>query len=343
LKVKNIRWIHHQIGRTPAMQGLSLKDAKAAFKKVCVDYRVSDLVTFSPPSSADNKTWLDASKILPGGSGLILCVGDYNVDDIQRLFPHAVRGTESRLIFCDVQFDMGPDAPVDKSHNVDADVAEVTLHPLADVDPDDDPALLTHSLKTGAPAASATWRTRDAGALLNGEIPSKNLKIDYANHPNELVVTLPKAARDALVAGRLLKIKTTCHYAKGPYNGWTPDAPSVRTVVIALRDSSGVRPSLEWNKTIVHEVGHMMNMVKNVAIPNMDIATHGRAYDNARGGSGTHCADHVSDAHWNSGGVIASAWDPTCVMYHAGRDEKHVEFCDRCKPFVLGQDLSNLT
>ena len=338
LEVKNIRRITYQIGQTNEMGALDIKQAVAALKNVSVNYRISDIVRFNPPSRADNQSWFDANKIVAGARGLFLCIGTHNIAQFQTLYPNAVRAQESRLIFCDFQFDDGGDAV--KNHDISAgDKATVDLQPLADIDPDDDPALLTHNLVTGAKAASASWSTRDAGPALGDDIPADNLTIDYANNQNNLRVTLPQEARQALVAGRLLRIRTQCHYAVGPYNGWST---ATRTIVIAVRNSSGVRPPLEWNKTIVHEVGHMMNMVMNVNIPNMNINTHGRAYNNARGGLGTHCADNVSQPNWNSGGTIRSDWDPTCVMFHAGRAQKRIDFCNRCKPFVLGQDLSAL-
>jgi hypothetical protein len=335
IKIENTRLIWYQMGR-PASFEPDMKAAVKALQKVKVDFKQSDLNSQDEPPAADHQTWYPADKIITGGTGMFFVCGSHNIDDVMASFANALRARECRLIFCHMQFD-GVAAPSVAEHVIQPGAgATVDVSPLKSVDPDDDPVLLPRALTDGAFAVTAQWRTAVVGSAWTA-IPEANIDINYPTRPNVARITLPAGAKAVTDGGARIRIQTTAKYAVGPYNGWAPDG----AVVIAIRNPQ-VRPAAEWNKTIVHEVGHLMRMVMNVTTPGLDIATHGRAHGNARGGLGTHCADGVSQTNWDSGGKVQSAWNPTCVMFYAGRDEKKVEFCTRCTPFVLGEDLATL-
>ena len=83
--------------------------------------------------------------------------------------------------------------------------------------------------------------------------------------------------------------------------------------VIALEALAPEDPA-EMNKTVVHEVGHMMNQAGESAIAGLDVATdHGETYIE-RGHQGGHCGHGIDAAGFGGGGDLDGRDDAGGVM-----------------------------
>jgi hypothetical protein len=165
---------------------------------------------------------------------------------------------------------------------------------------------------------------------------------------NAFWVKLPAAARAIIDSGAgksvTLDLELAC--AAGPYNGES-DGRRGYLILIVL-----TQPASDINNTILHEVGHTLGMSPhNSQPPGFVLADHGRTYvDN--GHQGPHCADGMSDVHYNGGlGEVGSAYandfrgkaECTCVLFGEGWHPGCINtYCARCLPFVKGTDVTTL-
>jgi hypothetical protein len=80
-------------------------------------------------------------------------------------------------------------------------------------------------------------------------------------------------------------------------------------------------------KTVAHEIGHGIGMVPR--------SGHSLQYDNANGGSGSHCRSGASPNQPSKaqGGAFTGTYsNGTCVMY--AFSSEHYQFCATCIEFV---------
>jgi hypothetical protein len=100
------------------------------------------------------------------------------------------------------------------------------------------------------------------------------------------------------------------------------------------------------NKTIVHEIGHMMNQAGESTVAGLDVGTdHGKTYTSAREPYhlGGHCAEGIDDAIFaDPSQQLKGRAAATCVMYGEGSTTKLADFCAKCAPFVMAEPLDRV-
>ncbi len=289
-----------------------------------------------------------AGSVIPGAclgvNGDVFIVGDHNITDILNLWKKEHDPLSAYAVFCDYQYD-GDDQGELVAH------ARARLTTTAPTDVavaiDGRAAILSHSLHTGQFAVTGTWTslaTQGPHANRQGALSANNFSFSSIRKPKKVTVNLPPAAAVVVNAGFHVQVDLRIVYAKGDYNGWAPsDQNTVGGVVIALNNCNGQRNTAGMNQTITHELGHLMSLVNDPA-PGVGLTLeddHGRHYV-GRGHSGGHCADGIGLVTYQLGGSL-SGRAGTCVMFGGAHNARKGDFCDRCRPFLLGNSLESLT
>jgi hypothetical protein len=104
-----------------------------------------------------------------------------------------------------------------------------------------------------------------------------------------------------------------------------------RTLMVLL----GERPpsKAEWTSIVLHELGHGLNQAGKSTPPGLG-EPHAYTYTGKVGQSGPHCGFGLPDAliHAEQTGGHRG----TCLMYGLVCDPPNLEFCEHCRPYVLG-------
>lgn len=207
------------------------------------------------------------------------------------------------------------------------------------------------SLKDGSSSLiSGSWEADDGS--VKGVIADADLWVDdYDNH-GYVTVKLPAGAKTYVEAkaGNKVEVEMTLHVSKGPYLG-EADGTSGWLQLIVFKAAEKV-----VNDVMAHELGHTMNQVPMVAgdkPPGLSTVVHGRHYKGNEH-QGTHCADGMSSANYNSGaGKVGSKKyeadfsgkaECTCIMYgeNGAGSTCAGKFCTRCQPFIKAEALASL-
>lgn len=322
-----------------AGRAAALDDAKGGLKKVGIELLDDTTIDVDP-------TTLPAGSTIPGaclGEGSdVFIVGDHNVSSVRALFTNEHTPLSAYAIFCDYQFDGGAaEMTLTSRFTFDQNATEW----VGMVDPDEDEMVLSHSLHTGLFAVSGKWKSLAAAgdhAGKKGALAEADFMVDAVNRPGQVQITLPAAAAAILTDGEEVKVTCTAVWVEGDFNGWAPSAPDDGGVVIALKNIGAPRDVSGMNQTVVHELGHLINMVKDpVAGVGLTLSKdHGRNYV-GRGHLGGHCGEGINAVTFALGGDLDGK-KGTCVMFGQANDARKGEFCNRCKPFVLGNTLEAL-
>ena len=128
---------------------------------------------------------------------------------------------------------------------------------------------------------------------------------------------------------------------------------------IRTDDFTGFRKYLYVRDVLMHELAHSMGLTVmrgwNKAPPGLgypktvdendpDTGNKGHVYDNAHGGSGSHCANGLSDGQ-KSGSDYDSSW-ANCGMLDNGPSTDPSPFngfCDQCQEYIKARDISDIT
>ncbi len=338
VNLENLRkvWVQSiaEAGKAP-----SLDDAKRWMKKVGIEL-------LDDPAVDIDTTTLPAGSTIPGAclgeGGDVFIVGDHNVSAVKLLFTNAHTPLSAYAVFCDYQFDAGA-AEQTKTGTYRFNELEAWV---SMVDPAEDHMVLSHSLHTGLYAVSGKWQslaTSGTHVGAKGALAEADFTVDAVNHPGSVKVTLPAGAAAVVNAGETVRVTCKAVWVEGDFNGWAPDPPDDGGVVIALKNIGAPREVSGMNQTVVHEIGHMMNMVKEpVAGVGLTLArNHGRNYE-FRGHRGGHCAEGINAITYALGNSL-SGKKGTCVMFGQANDARKGEFCSRCEPFVLGNTLEAMS
>lgn len=279
----------------------------------------------------------------------VLIIGDHNEKKFRNQIARAQPKLTAYALFCDLQIDGGT-ADTWLARQVSAENADrVTFNgggsvagwefkatEFAGFDKDDN-LLLPRSLHSGQPAAKAKWKD-DTGAWHDIPAGDVHVRPTADNQPGKVQVRYPAALVNKL-ATMNCSLNVQIIAVSDTFNGWAPNGTT--GVVIALRHLKTVRAAAEYQKTVVHEIGHQMRQLQSGVPEGLDRADHDRYYT-GRGHSGGHCAEGISGAVFNGAGKLTGRADTTCVMYGEGADERPITFCAKCKPFVLAETLRSL-
>lgn len=331
----------------------ALADATAAMKKVGVELLEEpdvDVAGANPP----------AGSMVPGrhfGLGSPqLVVGDHNINSFTTLWakPHAPLGAYA--VFCDYQFDAGENGPETADLYYDVPMANIVWPPtgvnvggfqvapcprgrtLLPVDLRGNDSVTGEWYVTAPPNHPQLWQSTP--------LPADHIHVDWVNNPDRAIIKLPGAVVNLVSGGATVQVHLQVTTVKGPYNGWAPDPPK-GGVVIALRNragANGLRAAAGMNQTVVHELGHLLNLVADVPGRGTGMTLeddHDRHY-RFRGHSGGHCATGVGLVTYRLGGDLSGNADATCVMYGEGSSTRKIDFCAKCAPFVLVEPMERL-
>lgn len=319
-------------GATP-----SLANATGAMDNVGIELARDADVVLAPNDAP-------AGAMLPGavfGQGSdMLVIGDHNVGAFTKKWTKEHAPLSAYLIFCDYQFDAGRRAQSTSISYDTVDADPFTCTPLSE-----DYVLLPKNLHNGKCAVVGTWKSNATTGThkgAKGAIPDNCYGVDWAGDPGKLTITLPALAKAVVDGGETLTITLKVTYAEGEYNGWTPSTPR-GGVVIALRNSDGARIAADMNKTVVHELGHLLNQVGETAGTGLTLDVDHEWNYTGRGHLGGHCAFGVSKGVYDGGGSMEGQGAATCVMYGEASDNKSVDFCVKCAPFVKAEPMEKLT
>jgi hypothetical protein len=180
---------------------------------------------------------------------------------------------------------------------------------------------------SGSLVASGKWKKGAAeGPLSDADIQVVKGRPGF----NVIRVMLPAGAPDPTAGAVAIELKL--HYGKyyaGESNG-------KHMLIKEIGDAARL------NQVVAHEFGHGFGQTPRAAAA--PLALHPKQYDNAHGGSGSHCSDEaaeVVDATMTSG----KRWtNGTCIMFHqvntAGCKQL---FCATCRPYLRLHDMSGLS
>lgn len=269
-------------------------------------------------------------ELFPAGK---VYVGRHNYKQLQNLFHPVHAGKCLQIVVCDLQVD-----------GVDGDGKVVqAIHPIKMKASSEDVELrISDTIAIDPPVVagqplllSSSWynpRTKASGSFTTD--PSlKSAKIGLLSTrpggPGLFRLELPPGVWSPTDEVEV-ELKVTA--AAGPFCGDGSHAPQILIV-----NSGGIRVV---SGTIVHEMGHLMNMVPYPgyykAPPGLAITEHIHRYIE-HGGWGSHCSWKAKFDHEKDGTPI---WvDGHCVMYHADADTVPADFCDTCATFVKAQSL----
>lgn len=332
------------------VNAISIADTQRAFDEVGIDVE----------AETDGNIDLDALPagcVHPGNTfGLaynrVLIIGDHNIRDVREQINYN-HPWSTYTVYTAIQFDAGrardtyrQTATLTQRSGVNFPGTGATRGTYFKVT-DSERAILPVSLYPGIAPVRGTWTVKTNGTAtpvsLTGDIPADHFHINYADsaHRNRLYVKVPAIPESVLAAGGTVEVSVISHSYFGPYLGWAPSVglKKVYGVVIGLHADAGrsLISAAEMNKTIVHEVGHVLGQAPQADIAGLSRKNdHGYIYD-GRGHSGTHCASGVSALTMKSGCDFGpfSYLAATCVMYGSVALRQKVTFCARCKPFVI--------
>ena len=152
------------------------------------------------------------------------------------------------------------------------------------------------------------------------------------------------------------EVKLTIQYEPARSSlGLAGDGPQAGENLFVWKEAS---PNCSGD-TLMHELAHSMGLTVmrgwNKAPPGLgypktvdendpDTGNKGHVYDNAHGGSGSHCANGLSDGQ-KSGSDYDSSW-ANCGMLDNGPSTDPSPFngfCDQCQEYIKARDISDIT
>lgn len=348
------RQLYYQVSRPKGFTAPAVTDLVDGLAKVMAKSDPHDEQEI-PVDDGPAGSWVDGEDV-GIGAGKKLIIGGHNRDYFHSTYFKAKKKpVDLHFLFCHLQIDANP-----------AESATLTVNPGNKIDFPGDSAkvegasalgsaivsakLYPTDLTNGKPSVKATWESLAASGKHHGktgDVPADHIVVNYKDHKadnGKVSIKLPPAAAAVVKDGEKVKLLLTCAVATGTYNG---ESDNHKLLIRADRpDSSGNTDVKGINGTMLHELGHAIQMVLDDTYSVSGIVkprdTHGRWYQR-RGHQGDHCAKDVSQAIYDDASQTMKGREGNCVMFGEGWSGRPVAYCDLCTPFVLAIDLSSVT
>lgn len=345
------RKLYCQVTAIDGMSVPSLGDAQSAFELVYVDFEEDTAArVMLTEGTAPAGSIVDGSVIKSGYPAKSLVVGTHNVASFKPKFNAKFRTKNlpaAHIIFCHEQLD-GAASPYDAVLPAvgagDCTAAsDIYTYKLASSEAGEDALFFPKNFKDGSDAVSkCEWECVE-DPLKKGSIAVSNLS--FAADRTSVSIQFPAEASLLLKGGKTMKLTVKIAYAEGWYNGWCTSGDRHNVIKTQGRSARGMCC------TIVHECGHAINQAPKEAapFPGLKAPPHGRYYTNSRGHLGPHCADGIDDTYYNNASnrmdTSHASAACTCIMYGSGSDARNAngKFCAKCKPYLLGVGIVQVT
>lgn len=296
-----------------------------AYKAVCADMLAATEATFTK-ATAPASTFYPGWMVRTGGADADESViGGHNRDWFYTKFnDEPAKPVKGHLIICQHQWD-----PFGTSDLV---TDTVTTNPSHEITVDLkawNAGLVKPALK-GKLVESGEW---SRGAA-KGELSDADIVVEKARGGlNRIKIKLPAGAPDPTTGGGVT-VKLKLNYGKF-YAGES----NKKHMLIVYRGEAA-----NYHQVVSHEFGHGFGQTPRPGEETAPLAAHTKQYDNAHGGSGSHCsteATEVVDATMSSG----KRWtNGTCIMFHQVNPGGCKQlFCAVCEPHLRLRDMSSFS
>ncbi len=354
-KIKFVNWrkLYYQLTLPSGLAAPDMSFIEGGLQNVKVKYKKYKTVTFAEGDApaAPRGSWFDGPMVSGTLAGRCVNIGNHNRGFFHAKFVDTHNPVGVHVLVCHAQFDGGignaqrahfKSRPITKaSPKAKFPVGSATVvsgwHFKASVAG----AVFEMAFQDGGTGwRNARWKTLDAtgpNAGKSGAFADDHVSVKWRTKANVVSLKLPADAVALLDADATLEVSVDVYHSLGPYNG---EADNNRQLIRTRAASEGGDKAM--NGTMTHELGHTMKQVLYNVPPGLAAGDHGRMYA-GRGHSGNHCADGLPAALYNGAGDLGGREDCTCVMYGEGASARPVAFCARCSPFVIAEDLSDIT
>lgn len=351
----NARKIYYQLTYPAKVSEPSLGHMTAGLDAAKVRYKRYKTVTYAEGDSpaAPPGSWFDGAMVSASLSGRCVNIGDHNRGFFHGKFVDTNNPVGVHVLVCHTQFDAG--AGNAQLSNVGAVTVEKTSAKVKFPPGTGTPvygaaidvsgvggAVFEMAFQDGGKGwRNVRWRSLAASgphAGKSGAVPDDHVNVKWRKRPNVVTVKLPDDAVALVEAGVRVSLSLDVYYALGPYNG---EAAKNRQLIRVRPPADGGDKGM--NGTMLHELGHTLKQTLGNVPPGLSAADHGRQYKR-RGHQGPHCGEGIDAAVFGDATRdLAGREDCACVMYGEGAHNRPVAFCAKCKPFVLAEDLRDIT
>lgn len=361
--VESWRKLHYQITRPAGMATPDLQKLTAAMEKAKIALLPHDELEY-PVGDGPKGTWVEGDDF-GRGAGKKSVIGPQNSDYFHSKFTARERPVDLHFCFCHFQLD----AKGTSSGTWNAEPGDTVTMPdgssgvgfsLSGASSFGGRLLFPTDLATGKSALlSASWRslsTKPAHAGKQGTFPADHVVIRYKGEEasnGKVFIKLPPVAQAVVDAGDEVEVKIKVAVAAGWYNG---ESVGHRLLIAGERRTGGGDiDAAGINGTMAHELGHAieMTLASGYAVEGISVgdgktldsarAQHGRWYDSTRGHQGNHCANGVPQSDYDDNAKTMPGREGACVMYGEGWGARPNDYCDRCAPYIMAIDVSNVT
>lgn len=311
----------YQVTRTATHVVPAPTKSVSAYAKICADMLGSPEAKFTKadaPASTFYPGWMVRTG---GGNSDESVIGGHNRDEFYKKFnPELGKPVKGHLIICHHQWD-----PIGTSDLV---TAQVTTNPSHEITVDLkawNAGLVKPALKGNLVEFGRWKRGTDGGDLTDADILIEKGRGDL----NRIKVRLPAGAPDPKKGPVTVKLKLN-------YGKYYAGESNAHQMLIVYRGDDAA-----FHQVVSHEFGHGFGQIPRPGKEIAPLTKHGKQYDNAYGGVGSHCstdATKVADSETTSG----KRWkNGTCIMFHQVNPSgcKQV-FCAACEPHLRLQDMS---
>lgn len=347
--IANWRKLYYQVTHKDGLAVPDLTRLKETLADLFIEYEPYATKTFKETDEGvPAGTFFDGAALGKPGKKLVN-IGDHNKKWFHtKLFDDDKKPLGVHVLLCDVQFDGGnPNHYVDV-HNPILSVTSVEVSTSSS-----DRYCFPVALQTGkSPIVAGSWRSMapvghpDNGK--SGKITDAELTMKVRDR--KIKITLPGEAAaivgDGTGGPRLdagtkhkVKINLKVKVCMGEYLGEADgNKGNWQLIAISAEDTT--------NDIMAHELGHTMNQCvqnRQAPPPGLKLTDHDRRYT-AHGHTGPHCAEGMSAGDF-AGADYTLHLECKCIMYGENDPEgssSNGKFCDKCKPFVMGERLTTM-
>lgn len=350
VEVKNDRKLYYQITKNKAAAAApDMTTMAAALAKVGVVYeKYGDATYEEGEDKLPGGAFFDGAEVGRAGERLV-CIGDHNKKWFHtKKFKDTKKPLGVHVLLCDIQLDAGSPSPMVEAMSGDLDAPSATLRCKKGI------PFKTALFDGKAGITSATWKSLAPKKHADHGKKGALSLADFVVNPftKDIKVVLPSPAKDIVGNGSGAKHKVQVRFKVKVAAGWflgEADGDHGNWQLIALQKRASTNDKVESRvdtevcKTMTHELGHTMKQTvrKSTQPPGLSAADHKRTYT-AHGHQGPHCADGMSQTDYDSLESFKGQAACTCVMYGEGRTTVLIDFCARCKPYVVAERLEKL-
>jgi hypothetical protein len=342
VEVTNWRRLSCQVTTRAGRELPDLSPMIEALRDVFIDFEVYRQlpITEGDPSLPPG-SWMDASERSSVQRGQRLIAGNHNRPALQALYDqrHALTGVH--LLVVDECFDAvdqerwnAPKVPIQVLLERELSAHEPqTLSAFEHrVEPPRRPGeksllIFNKKLLDGTPSlVSGTWESKaPPGHPDHGKAGTIGLDDIKKIRFNQVTLELVREEL-ARSGGHPVLVRLRFEAVR---DGNLGQAESFHMVVVQGSDDVDPR---SWSSTVMHELGHVLHQAGTAAAPGLPERGHERVYLE-RGHVGHHCGFGLTDAEWGSLRYVGLRG--TCLMFGEVTDPPNLQFCERCRPFIL--------